>query len=452
MRPPTLTDAVARLTLDNPWWEGGSSGLVGWPRRGFFDAVFRRLDKPGVVHLAGPRRAGKTVLARQVLDRLIETGTPPRAVVYCDLSSPAADRQPLTDLVAAVRAGAPDGRGVVVLDDAHRRPDWEAEIAALAGAFPALTVLAVSGLRPSGSHLTLPPLTFQEYLRLTGCEAALIETMFFGKAGAGRTAMHVVRDMAELDRRFLSYLDGGGYPECVLLRPPAAEGAHILRTRIAEAALLGDLPARLGVGDTGDLQALFLLLAANTGSETSLEALAATSDLAKNTLRRYLDVLEAAMLIHRMPRVHPQGARFRRMRTFKVHLTSPSLYAALFGPAGEARFAERAESAVIGQWLASPELPRLHFARLGEGDVDLVSLDPDSGRPVWACQLPADDRTGDDAVAGLVRFAHLNAPLRWIGAITRTQAALKAHDGVEVWHRPVAQYCYEIGRRAADDA
>ena len=58
----------------------------------------------------------------------------------------------------------------------------------------------------------------------------------------------------------------------------------------------------------------------------------------------------------------------------------------------------------------------------------------------------------NEAVDALVRFAKLNAPLRWVGATTRTTAALKTHDGIEIWHRPAAQYCYEIGRRAADEA
>lgn len=447
-------DVLHRLGLDNPWWErgGGETELAAWPRRMFLDAFLRKLERPGALVLAGPRRIGKTVLARQAIRRLLETGRTPRTIAWADLAAPAVDGIPVAELIQRLRtlSEAPDGPGITVLDSIHRRIDWEAELAEAAARFPALTLVAVSALKPKGRAFILPPLTFCEYLRLTGCETDLIEPMFFGRAGAERTAVYVVRDMAELNRRFVRYINAGGFPEALLLRTAHGDAGRHLRTEVLESVLHTDLPALHRIGDTGELNALFTLLAKNTGREVSVEAIAEATNLAKNTVRRYLDVLEAGMLIHRMPRVHTEGGRFQRMRTFKVHLTTPSLHAALFGPADETDplFPALVESAAVGQWLASAEMERLHFARLPEGVVDLVALDAATDRPAWACQLPADD----EAVAALVRFAKLNAPLRWVGATTRTTAALKTHDGIEIWHRPAAQYCYEIGRRAADEA
>lgn len=466
MRILTEAEMMDRVALDNPWWGGPQRNggapdaeMAALPRRAFFEAFLRRVGRaegaPPLV-LAGPRRVGKTVLVRQAIQRLLETGTPADSIAYAALDAPAVQGLSLDRLVAALRGRTPEA-GLVVLDAIHHARGWEERLPAIAAAHPDVRIVAVSsgGARrevPAGcEEFVLPPLTFAEYLRLTGAERDLIEPMFFGKG----TPMYVVHDVAALNARFLHYINGGGFPEALLLRPHGDAG-RLLRGEVLGALLHQDLPGLAGIGGTAELNALLLLLARNTGREVSIEGIAEQAGIAKNTIRRYLDYLEASFLIVRMARVHPEGGRFQRMRTFKIHLTTPCLYAALFGPvaADDPVLPALAESAVLGQWLASRELPRLHYARLPEGPVDLVSLSAESGRPSWACALAGIDAAvvGDATINGLIQFAKRNAPLRWVGATTQTVASLKTHDGVEVWHRPASQYCYEVGRRVADEA
>ncbi len=463
MRIVTETEMAARLALDNPWWSGGppEAELAALPRRAFLDAFLRRIGRPGPAAplvLAGPRRVGKTVLVRQAIQRLLETGTPAQNLAYAALDAPAVQGVPLDRLVAALAARA-EGPAMIVLDSIQQARGWEERLAAVAAAHPEARIVAVTaggarpGPPPGCAAFVLPPLTFAEHLRLTGAERELIEPLALGKG----PPMYLARDVAALNARFLHYINGGGFPEALLLRPPHGDAARRLRGEVLGALLHQDLPGLAGIGGTAELNALFLLLARNTGRELSIEAVAERAGIAKNTVRRYLDYLEASFLIVRMARVHPEGGRFRRMRTFKVHLAAPCLYAALFGPvtADDPAFPALAESAVVGQWLASPERSRLHFARLPEGPVDLVSLAADGGRPSWACALAAAGdgaAAGEASINGLIQFAKRNAPLRWVGATTRTLAALRSHDGIEVWHRPASQYCYEVGRRVAEDA
>ena len=61
---------------------------------------------------------------------------------------------------------------------------------------------------------------------------------------------------------------------------------------------------------------LFATLAFNTGLEVSIEELAKAAGMAKNTLRKYLDYLEHAFLIRRLPRVDRAAKRFQRARAF----------------------------------------------------------------------------------------------------------------------------------------
>lgn len=467
---PDDADVVCRLSADNPWRAappGWRDSAALWPRRQIFDRVFNRLrdavarpERAPALALVGPRRVGKTALLRQLAGRLLETGVAEaQSVLLLDAAAPVLIGRDLSEAVELLAAGAEPR--VLLLDGAERRADWPAELRRLRARFPGAAVLAASALRPDGDGaaglgeletLVLPPLGFAEYLRLVGAEKTLLEPMRFG----GRT-MYAAPDPAALDRAFLAWLNGGGFPEIVLLPTAAAGGGggtEAACARLAGLILDEGLAARRGVADPMELQALFVRLARNTGGETSVEELAAASGLAKNTVRRYLDYLEAAGLVRRMPRVHPAGGRFRRMRTFKIHLAAPCLYAGLFGPVGPAHpaLAALTETGVLAQWQGSRQQDGLHFARLPEGPVDLIGLDPDSGRPAWACALAGRDDSLDGAgVEGLIAFARRNAPLRWLGATTRTKAGLRSHGGLEVWHRPAGQYCYEVARRVAEE-
>jgi uncharacterized protein len=472
---PNDDDATRRLLSDNPWIDAGpawAAAVSRMPRRSAFERVFNRLhramakpDRAAPLALIGPRRAGKSVLLRQLVARLLELGVEPTGVHLIDASLPALLGRDLDDAAALIARRSGADPAVLLIDQAESRPDWPAALRRLRARFPGAAILAASGLVPADDGaggvamletLTLPPVGFAEYLRLTGTEKTLLEPMAFG----GRT-MYAVPDAAALDRAFLAWLNSGGFPETVLLPPPSAfdgenaSAAARLRSRVTPVMLDEGLAARYGIAAPAELHNLFVRLARNTGGEMSVEELAAACGAAKNTVRRYLDYLEAAGLIRRMPRVHPAGGRFRRMRTFKVHLTAPCLYAGLFGPVDAAHPALPAltETGILAQWQGSRQRDGLHFARLPEGPVDLIGLDPDSLRPSWACALAGrDDSLEGTGIEGLIAFARRNAPLRWLGATTRTKAALRNHGGLEVWHRPAGQYCYEVGRRMAEEA
>ena len=81
---------------------------------------------------------------------------------------------------------------------------------------------------------------------------------------------------------------------------------------IAEMVLNRDLASLHGISNTQELNRLFAILAKNTGLEVSIEELTRALGVAKNTLRKYLDYLEHAYLIRRLPRVDQSAQRFKR--------------------------------------------------------------------------------------------------------------------------------------------
>ncbi len=101
--------------------------------------------------------------------------------------------------------------------------------------------------------------------------------------------------------------------------------ARFVKADIIDNVLLRDLPSLYGIQDIQELNSLFTTLALNTASEVSLEELSKNSGVAKNTIKRYIEYLEAAFLIRVVHRVDQNGRRFKRVNFFKVYLTNPSI-------------------------------------------------------------------------------------------------------------------------------
>lgn len=66
--------------------------------------------------------------------------------------------------------------------------------------------------------------------------------------------------------------------------------------------------------------------------EPSYEALSQQTGIAKNTVRKFIEYLEAAYLIRILHRLDQSGKRLKRVRNFKIYLTNASIRSALFGP------------------------------------------------------------------------------------------------------------------------
>ena len=263
-------------------------------------------------------------------------------------------------------------------------------------------------------------------------------------------------DWTELNRHFVDYVNFGGYPEAITSTSVREDPGRYIRSDIVDKVLLRDLPSLYGIRDVQELNRLFAMLAYNTAGEISLDALSKGSGVSKPTIRRYLDYLEAAFLIRRIHRIDENARRFKRATHFKIHLATPSLRTALFGPVDEQDdvFGSLVETAVFAQWLHSNA--NLHYARwparrsIPAGEVDLVHLDARQ-RPDWCVEVKWSDRlaAAPNRLEGLVAFSQRHPNTRVL-LTTRT-----ARRGDQPWAGsgpinigPAAAYCYAVGKSA----
>jgi predicted AAA+ superfamily ATPase len=287
----------------------------------------------------------------------------------------------------------------------------------------------------------LPPLTFHEYTELLG-KTALVEVE---KAPAGYVKHVAAPDPDALNEHFLNYLNFGGYPEVAFSKDIQKDPSRFIKNDIIDKVLLRDLPSLYGIQDVQELNYLFTTLAYNTANEISLDELSKGSGVAKNTIKRYVEYLEAAFLVRTVHRVDRSAKRFERANFFKIYLTNPSMRAALFSPVAmdDEPMGALVETAIFSQWFHA-RTP-LHYARWHNGEVDIVCLGPKQ-KAAWAIEVKWSDRYlgRPQELPSLLRFAHAQNLTRAM-VTSRTTRGERTIESVTFEFLPASLYCYMLG-------
>lgn len=463
-------DIVARLQFDNPWWESGKNGKVAFendPRRKYFTAFYASVTDTSIrraIVLMGPRRVGKTVMVYHSIKELLKSGVDAKKILYVSLETPIYTGLSLEQILGIFQekfSHKRDSKLFIFFDEVQYLKNWEVHLKSLVDSYPdyrfVATGSAAAALRlksnESGagrfSDYVLPPLTFAEYLAFINREDELIDRTISSDVDH-HAINYTAKNIDALNAEFINYLNYGGYPEAVFSETIRKDPGQYIKSDIIDKVLLRDLPSLYGINDIQELNRLFTTLAYNTGNEVSLEALSKSSGVAKNTIRRYIEYLEAAFLIKIVERIDQNAKRFKRAMSFKVYLTNPSMRAALFGQldAESEAMGALTETAIFSQWQHG-RAAQLYYARWATGEVDIVSLNGEEQKPAWAVEVKWSDRPykSRGELDNCVEFVKLNPKVHQPILITsRTITDLKVeYKGVQFSFQPASLYAYTLG-------
>ncbi|MGB0844643.1 MAG: ATP-binding protein [Alphaproteobacteria bacterium] len=464
-------DIFKSLKLDNPWWNSSDAFTESnfEHERAYLKPFIElslnwRIKRSAI--LMGPRRVGKTVMLKQLIRNSIKEGFSQKRILFVSIDTPIYSDIPLAkylEYFEELTQHSSEVQRIVIFDEIQYLKDWELHLKVLTDQYPntrfiasgsAAAALKLKSQESGAGRFTdffLPPLTFAEFLIFRGKEKELIQPYEHGT-----TYRYKTDNIDELNREFVKYLNFGGYPEAVLSEDIQNDVQRYLGRDIIDKVLLRDLPSLYGIQDIQELNRLFTKIAYHTSQEVSLDELSKSSGVAKNTITRYLEYLEAAFLIVRVSRVDETGKTFKRARSFKVYLTNPSMRSALFSPIDEADEAmgAMAETAAFSQWFHSHLMKDIYYARWKSGrkelEVDLVKVDSATLKPTWAYEVKWSDRFAMDQpnkLLGLVTFAKNNQKYKVkVGATSKTISAETNVDGIRIKHFPTALHCYQVGK------
>jgi hypothetical protein len=395
---------------------------------------------------------------------LLDEGLRPKSICYFSADHPIYNGLALEKLLSyyeqASGVAYRSERIHVFFDEVQYLRKWEVHLKSLVDTYPniksiasgsAAAALRLKSTESGAGRFTdflLPPLTFYEYLHLLGktdlVEKPSEEEQPRDDEERGRS-FFLAKNIEELNEQFLYYLNFGGYPEVIFSPQIQADPARFIKSDIIDKVLLRDLPSLYGIGDTQELNYLFTTLAFNTATEISLGELSQNSGVAKNTLKRYIEYLEAAFLIKVVHRVDRNAKRFRRANFFKVYLTNPSMRAALFSPlkADDSAVASLAETSIFSQWFHS-DTP-LYYARWHDGEVDIVCLGRKQ-KVLWAAEVKWSDRYCDkpDELKSFLSFCQANG-LKRVLVTSKTKKLSCEAGGIRIDFVPASIYCLSVG-------
>lgn len=466
----TEKEVKNRLRFDNPWWEAGEKieeRFAKLPRRAYFSRFYSLLSERSVnraIILMGPRRVGKTVMVYHAIDRLLGEQNI-KSILYLSLETPiytGMSLEKILNLFLDEFGHKRNSQLTIFFDEIQYLRDWEVHLKSLVDSFPSFKFIATGSAaaalrlksRESGAgrftEFMLPPLTFVEYLRFIDREEELISRT----ENFNHKLAFISRDIYSLNEEFINYLNYGGYPEAVFSDIIRSDSSRYIKSDIVDKVLLRDLPSLYGVSDIQELNRLFTTLAYNTGNEVTLEALSQSSGVAKNTLKRYLEYLEAAFLIKRINRIDENAKRFTRATSFKVYLTNPSMRAALFGYVNtdSEAMGALAETAIYSQLFHGDESEQIHYARWKKGEVDMVVLDPQSQRTSSCLEVKWSDRavSAHGEIDGILEFVRNNDLKSPPVVTTRTKHGVVNIKQISVQFIPTSIEAYTLGKNILD--
>lgn len=320
------------------------------PRRADAERLREALARSPVVVLVGPRQAGKSTLARSVVE-------PDPFDVY-DLEDPR-DVARLSEPILALQGR----RETIVIDEAQRAP----------GLFPVLRVLVDDDRRP-GRFLVLgsasPELVGLAAESLAG-RVAVLELPGIGLGDVGGDA---------LDRLWLR----GGLPPSLLAADDELSAAW--RDDYIATFLERDL-AGLGFRVAATTMRRFWMMVAHVHGQTWSGAdIARSLGVSQPAVRRYLDALTDALVLRQLQPWHESIAK-RQVRAPKVYIRDTGLLHRLLGITherellGHPRLGASWEGLVIEGLLRRTERRDGWFwGTHGGAELDLLLVGPDGRR------------------------------------------------------------------------
>lgn len=417
------------------------------------------------VILMGPRRVGKTVMMFHTIQRLIDDGISPQNIIYISVETPIYNKIYLEQLLLLacqiLGKNSSKERLFVFYDEIQYLKNWEVGLKSLVDTYINVKFIASGSAAAelkkksdeSGAgrftDFSLPPLTFYEYIHLKGYSNLMTSVPYnWGKI---KTHVYQTVNITRLNELFLDYINFGGYPEVVFSQKIRENPGLFIRHDIIDKVLLRDLPSLYGISDVQELNSLFTMIAYHSGAQFSYEKLSKESGVKKETIKKYINYLEAAFLIKVVRRTDDTAKTYQRETQFKIYLTNPSLRCALFMPINDqdSEIGDMVETAVYAQWFPRQGV-ELRYAnwRQGkqQGEVDIVGLDIARQKPGWAVEIKWSNQFFNNPgnLVSLAYFMNKNSMTEAL-VTSINETGTKDLNGLTLHFMPVACYAYIVG-------
>lgn len=285
--------------------------------------IYPWLDNPDAIIILGARQVGKTSLLELLKKDLIKKWGAAKNIVTYNLEDSdqlaALNRDPKYFKEYLIFSGAdPQKESVIMIDEVQYLNDPSHFLKYLADFEPTLklivtgsTSLAIKrfkdGMTGRKKTFTLFPLDFQEFLlfKENRMLSSVLEEFHFRNLLLKKGEIDPERIKPfnnEMKALFEEYVLYGGYPKVVLTKS-REDKLEELR-ELFETYELKDVNVLFDVANLPVFRNLFKLLAGSIGNLLNVNELSGTLGIGRDTIRRYLSILENTFIICALPPFH----------------------------------------------------------------------------------------------------------------------------------------------------
>lgn len=349
------SELIRDLALQNPWWENQPFEVLPSFHRWPYDKLRQRLDKSmaPIVVVRGPRRIGKTILQKQLIQSLLAEGAEPRRILRVQFDElPSLKQARFTEpilrivewfeksvLCATLNAAAHRQEpAFLFFDEVQNLNGWDAQLKFLVDhATVRVMVTGSSALRIEMGRdslagrihsLDVGPLRLTEIAALRGF--ANLQPLqsengwqeWLQPAFWRELTRHAVRQSSALERAFAAFSERGAYPWAhEHADAPWEEVAEHLNANVVRRVIEHDL--RMGERgrkrDRQLLEEVFRMSCRYIGQSPNPAMLATeakralSANIGPQRIRHYLDFLDGSLLLRA---IEPLEIRLKKRRGY----------------------------------------------------------------------------------------------------------------------------------------
>jgi predicted AAA+ superfamily ATPase len=239
--------------------------------------IEEKLFKGQVVILYGARQVGKTTLLKEFERKYAGD------VIYLNCDEPDI-REKLTDKTSTQLKDITNGKRLVLIDEAQRVRDIGISLKLLVDSFPGIQIIATGSSSFELSNAISEPLTGRKNEFLLH-SISLLE-------------LEAVYSKIDIERMMEKFMIYGMYPKVALA--PSEEAGNIIDS-ISTSYLYKDALEFQNIKKPEAIEKLLQALALQIGNEVSYKELATLLSMDKITVEKYVDILEKAFIIFKLP-------------------------------------------------------------------------------------------------------------------------------------------------------
>jgi len=340
---------IDELITKNPWWQDPEAnlGVDGFPTRDMYFEIKDNLNHSLILNLVGLRRVGKSVLIRQIAQHLLGSGIQPKNICYFlfDYASQLQTKEYLEELlrlylkeILKMEIYDIQDRVYILLDEIQYIDNWQAVLKKFYDLSYSKIKFIITGsqslllanrdkesLAGRIFDFYLPPLSFKEFLLLTGNNIALPANLDFFNLEPFFSSVQSF-DAFNGEKLYASactYMIGGQFPATIQL--PSADQRHAYIIDAVMGKVLDDCTKIFDIDKTDDFKLVAKYLLNNTGSLFEPTNIGREMGLTLLTVNKYIEYLRESHLFDLCYRYHKsplkRGRLLKKLYASSVNFT-----------------------------------------------------------------------------------------------------------------------------------